>query len=239
MSEEEVKKETPGSQTPPVARELPLDTRLLSDAVIELNISRKNVGIYPPGHIQITKSIDRAYEILLRMFEVRPEMTLGVAKDTLLVGQDYLDQKNPVYRDFALSLNQQEIAAVTFVQGLSKEELVRFHRLLTTKPEEIRAAGGIGKVMADADIPHIRIHAIDYKSFHVTEEQEIMRPHATRGGEKPDAGVWQDFVSHLVSGTLAAPGQGVSLKDATDIDPSELARLLNERPLDSGAAIQA
>jgi hypothetical protein len=239
MSEEEVKKETPSSQTPPVVRELPLDTRLLSDAVIELNISRKNVGIYPPGHIQITKSIDRAYEILLRMFEVRPEMTLGVAKDTLLVGQDYLDQKNPVYRDFALSLNQQEIAAVTFVQGLGKDELVRFHRLLTTKPEEIRAAGGIGKVMADADIPHIRIHAIDYKSFQVTEEQEIMRPHATRGGEKPDAGVWQDFVSHLVSGTLAAQGQGVSLKDAGEIDPSELARLLNERKLDAGPAIQS
>ena len=87
-------------------RELPIDTRLLSEAVIELNISRKNVGIYPPGHIQITRSIDRAYEILQRLFEIRPEMTLGVAKDTLLVGQDYLDQRNPVFRDFALSLHQ-------------------------------------------------------------------------------------------------------------------------------------
>ena len=97
-------------------REIPLDTRLLSEAVIELNISRKNVGIYPPGHIQITKSIDRAYNLLQKMFEIRTEMTLGVAKDTLLVGSDYLDQKNLVYRDFALSMNQQGIAAVTFMQ---------------------------------------------------------------------------------------------------------------------------
>lgn len=239
MDDVQDKKETHGSQPAPAGRELPLDTRLLSDAVIELNISRKNVGIYPPGHIQITKSIDRAYEILLRMFEVRPEMTLGVAKDTLLVGQDYLDQKNPVYRDFALSLNQQEIAAVTFMQGLGKDELVRFHRILTTKPEEIRAAGGIGKVMADADIPHIKIHAIDYGSFHVTEEQEIMRPAARPGAEKTGAGVWQDFVSLLVSGTLASEGQGVSLKDGTDINPAELARLLNERKLDANTAISS
>ncbi len=239
MDDEEGKKETRGSPSAPAVHELPLDTKLLSDAVIELNISRKNVGIYPPGHIQITKSIDRAYEILLRMFEVRPEMTLGVAKDTLLVGQDYLDQKNPVYRDFALSLNQQGIAAVTFVQGLGKEELVRFHRILTTKPEEIRAAGGTGKVMSDADIPHIRIQVIDYGNFQVTEEQEIIRTHARRGDEKPGIGVWQDFVSHLVAGTLAAPGQGVSLKDASDINPAELARLLNERKLDAGAAIQS
>jgi len=30
-------------------REIALDMRLLSEAVIELNISRKNVGIYPPA----------------------------------------------------------------------------------------------------------------------------------------------------------------------------------------------
>ena len=113
-----VRKERPSNplSQPTAERELPLDTLLLSEAVIELNISRKNVGIYPPGHVQITRSIDRAFEILQSLFEVRPEMTLGVAKDTLLVGHDYLDQKNPVYRDFALSLNQQGIAAVTFLQ---------------------------------------------------------------------------------------------------------------------------
>ena len=107
----------PPNPPQPAERDVPIDTRLLSDAVIELNISRKNVSIYPPGHIQITKSIDRAYEVLIKLFEIRQEMTLGVAKDTLFVGQDYLDQRNPVYRDFALSMNQQGIAAVTFMRG--------------------------------------------------------------------------------------------------------------------------
>lgn len=239
MSETQDKKDTQPAQ-PQRAREIPLDTQLLSEAVIELNISRKNVGIYPPGHIQITKSIDRAYEILQKMFEIRAEMTLGVAKDTLLVGQDYLDQKNPVYRDFALSLNQQEIASVTFIRGLDKDELVRFHRILTTKPEDIRSSGGINKAMAEANIPHIRIQAIDYNSFHVTEEQEIFRSQAKTGGEKSGTGLWQDFVTHLSAGTLAGQGgEGVSVKDAEQVDPAELARLLNERKLDSNAALQS
>lgn len=235
----------------PTERELPIDTKLLSEAVIELNISRKNVGIYPPGHIQITRSIDRAYVILKRLFEIRPEMTLGVAKDTLLVGQDYLDQKNPVFRDFALSMHQQGIAAVTFIYGLDKDELVRFHRVLTTKPDDIRALGGIEKVMSNLSIPHIRILPIDYGSFHLTEEQEIFHPQtkaeggektgAKRGaGDKASAGMWQDFVSHLTEGKLAGPqGQGVSLKDAGQIDPAELARLLNERKLDANAAVES
>lgn len=229
----------PADREPPKG-ELPLDTRLLSDAVIELNISRKNVGIYPPGHIQITRSIDRAFEMLLKLFTIRDEMTLGVAKDTLFIGQDYLDRKNPVYRDFALSMNSQGIAAVTFRRGLDRGELVRFHRILTTKPETITAAGGITAVVAEADVPHIGIMAIDYGMFHLTEEQEVSRPQI-RTEEQPGAGLWQDFVSRLSGGTLARPGQdpGISLKDAEQVDPHELARLLNERKLDPNIALQS
>lgn len=220
--------------------EIPLDTRLLSEAVIELNISRKNVSIYPPGHIQITKSIERTYQLLQKMFEIRSEMTLGVAKDVLLVGQDYLDPKNPVYRDLAISMSQLEIASVTFISGMEKEELVRFHRILTTKLEDIRTSGGITKVMADADIPHIRIRSIDYASFHITEETEIFRAiDKSKVDDQSGSQVWQDFVTHLSAGTLAGPGQGVSVKDTEQINPAELARLLNERKLDASAAIES
>ncbi len=240
MSEPLEKKDPPIILPGPVAREIPLDTQLLSDAIIELNISKKNVGIYPPGHIQITRSIDRAFEILLKVFEIRDEMTLGVAKDTLLVGKDYLDRKNPVYRDFALSLNQQGIAAITFISGLNKDELVRFHRILTTKSEVIEAEGGILNVISNAQISHIVVKAIDYSAFHLTEEQEILQGKVKTTG-KEGSGLWQDFISHLSAGTLARPGQeqGVSLKDAEQIDPLELARLLNERKLDPGMAVQS
>ena len=243
MAEETDKQQpAPPRQHPPKPqapeREVTIDTRLLSDAVIELNISRKNVSIYPPGHLQITKSIDRAFEVLMKMFEIRQEMTLGIAKDTLFVGQNYLDQRNPVYRDFALSLNQQGIAAVTFNRGLDRAELERFHRIITAKQEEIEALGGIAKVVENAGIPHIRVMAIDYESFHLTEEKEIFKAQP-KAGEQLGAGVWQDFVSLLSTGTLATGGEGVSRKDSAQIDPVELAKLLNERKLDSGAAVQS
>jgi hypothetical protein len=235
----------PETAKPASYRELPLDTRLLSEAVIELNISRKNVGIYPPGHVQITSSIERAYSVLLRLFEIREDMTLGVAKDTLFVGQDYFDQRNPVYRDFALSLNNQGIAAIMFIRGLVRDELVRFHRIITTKPEEIRANGGIAAVVDEAGIPHIRVIPIDYDSFHLTEEDEIFKAQsrtvaqaAEKAADKPAGGLWMDFVSLISAGTLARPGEGVSMKDATVIDPAELAKLLNEKRLNPAAAVK-
>jgi len=36
---------------------------------------------------------------------VRPEITLAVAKDVLIIDDRQLDAKNPVYREFALALS--------------------------------------------------------------------------------------------------------------------------------------
>jgi hypothetical protein len=43
---------------------IPLDARLLSDAIIELNISRRNIAIYPKDHPSVEKSLDRAGDYL-------------------------------------------------------------------------------------------------------------------------------------------------------------------------------
>jgi len=83
---------------------IPLDARLLSDAIIELNISRRNISIYPKDHPSVEKSLSRAYEFLQKLFELRPEIILAIAKDTLIIDDYYLDKKNPVYREFALQL---------------------------------------------------------------------------------------------------------------------------------------
>jgi hypothetical protein len=43
-------------------KKIPVDTKLLSDAVIELNISRRSVGLYPREHPIVKESIERAFE---------------------------------------------------------------------------------------------------------------------------------------------------------------------------------
>lgn len=67
---------------------LPLDTRLLSDAIIELNISRHNVAIYPRSHPIVEKSLNLAFGYLQKLFELRKEITLAVANDMLII-DDY------------------------------------------------------------------------------------------------------------------------------------------------------
>ncbi len=228
----------PSAAAPAAAKDMPLDTKCLAEAVIELNISRKNVSFYPPEHVQVSRSIERAYNSVCKITNSQPEITLGVVKDRLLVGEEYLDPKNQVYKELAVSLSRYGIAAVTFCRGLDKEELFEFLQVLSRKPEDLGLAGGIEQVVLHSNIAHIKIQTVDYGRFHLTEEKEIVRQQA---GKKEAKGgdVWHDFVSHLVSGTLSRTGEGTTVNDLSDIDPSELARFINEHKLNTRAAIQS
>ncbi len=134
---------------------IPLDARLLSDAIIELNISRRNVSIYPRDHPSVDKSLSKAFEYMQKLFELRPEITLAIARDTLIIDDYYLDKKNPVYREFALNLSRMNIAHVTFITGLTKDELYEFHRFISGRMGEVPAET-VEEKLRELNLIHIR-----------------------------------------------------------------------------------
>lgn len=83
---------------------IPLDAKLLGEAVIELNISRRSVSLYPKEHPITREALNRAYQFLQKLFELRPEITLGIAKDSLIVDEYTLDRKNPVFKEFNVAI---------------------------------------------------------------------------------------------------------------------------------------
>lgn len=148
--------------------ELPLDTRLLSEAIIELNISRHNVSIYPKNHPVVEKSLNKVFEFMQKLFEMRQEITLAVAKDILIVDNRHLDKKNPVYKEFADSLSKKNIAFVTFMSGLTKDELYSFHRFISDNAGNV-SHEDIQKLLSDCNIAHLKIGSVDFSVFHLIE----------------------------------------------------------------------
>jgi hypothetical protein len=104
---------------------LSIDTRVLSNFIIELNIARRHFTAYPAGHPLIASSLDKVLLILEQLLEFSSEISLAVARDALMVGYAVLDRKNPVYRDFASTLFEHDIGVVTFRKSLTREELQR------------------------------------------------------------------------------------------------------------------
>jgi hypothetical protein len=200
---------------PDESEKIPIDARLLSDAIIELNISRRNVSIYPRDHPSVDKSLNKAFDFLQKLFELRPEITLAVAKDTLIIDDYYLDKKNPVYREFALQLSNMNIAYVTFVMGLTKDELYEFHRLVSGKRTDV-STEAVQEMVRELNLIHIKTGFVDYGAF-IFEEGKTNK-------DAPPAQIWERYVYGLLEGTLQADDSADELKE---IPPEILARFLN------------
>jgi len=173
---------------------LPLDARLLSEAIIELNISRRNVAIYPKGHPSVEKALNKAFDHLGKLFELRSDITVAVAKDTLIIDDYFLDKKNPVYREFALNLNAINIAYVTFINGLTKDELYKLHSLLS---ENIKNTplNEIQEKVNESGLIHIKVGFVDFGAFKFNEGE-------TKKEDALDEPLWERYIYGLLEGTL-------------------------------------
>ncbi|MDA8431494.1 MAG: hypothetical protein M0Z60_00860, partial [Nitrospiraceae bacterium] len=195
---------------------LPLDAKLLSDAVIELNISRRSVGLYPREHPITRESIERAFGLLEKLFEFRGSITLGIAKDSLIIDDNILERRNPVFREFALSLHEKGIAAVSFSRGVTLDELLDLHEIITA-----RAVAAGSETMAlgeEKGLRHILLTPLDISRFSFAEGR--LREDG-EGGE-----IWGNYISGLIEGTLAdGEDEGIILNEA----PEDIASLFNEQ----------
>ena len=196
-----------------------LDTRLLSDAIIELNISRRNISIYPREHPAVKQSLSKAYDYLQKLLELRNSINLGIAKDTIVVDEYYLDKKNPVFREFALYLNRLNIAYVTFLSGLSMDELFSFHKILSENPSELNEEV-INERLKEEGVKHIRIGFIDYSAFVIREPSDEYT-----GDSVPDKGLWERYVYGLITGTIRT--EAVSDR-ISHLPPDRLADIVNK-----------
>jgi len=197
-----------------------MKTRPLSDAIIELNIARKNVLSYPKGHPLIEATIDKAFNLLKNLLTVEKEITIGVAKDTLMVEQEPLDKKNPIFKEFALALFKKGIASISFTHGLSKDELIKFHELISSDA----TFENIVEAVEKAETKNIKIKMIDFRAFQLTEEERL---DAQQKLDSTDS-LWHTFIRGLLEGTLDTGDYDEAL-ESLDMSPASMAEKLNEK----------
>lgn len=76
-----------------VSVENKLENQLVFDFFRTMNIARRNLIAYPRGHTLVTESFEKVLSVLVDFFERSNSFTIGIAKDTLMVGTKALDKK--------------------------------------------------------------------------------------------------------------------------------------------------
>ncbi|MDY6904453.1 MAG: hypothetical protein SWH61_07180 [Thermodesulfobacteriota bacterium] len=220
-------------------------------ALIALNIGRKNVFSYPPEHAQIRQSMDRAYNALAVLLEDRPGVTLGITGDSLIVellppaaepGRLPtilpIDPSHVACREMARIFKQTSVATITIAAGIDMDELYQFLTIIARPVDDIIDAGGITALAAEASLPSIQVRQVDYGRFHVTEEKEIVRDEKPAVKDQRQS-LWETFVIRVMAGVPGASGKGVSSEEAGGIETGHITRHINENRLDAEVALDA
>ncbi len=204
----------------------PLPQQGLVTFIGELNILARHVTAYPEGHPVIDAAARKALHALEELLTEQETVTLGVAKEELLVDAQVLEPRTPASRHYARLLFAHGVAALSIRQGLGSDELIRFTQLIRLKPAQLSEQGGLARVLAETGGKSIEVHLVDYQSFHATDQEQV-RPPTDGAAPEDSAKLWKAFVHGLIDGTLDPTGRYIVT--TAEMDPELLAKMGNEQ----------
>lgn len=181
------------------------DIRLLSSLIVELNITRRNFASYPKGHPLIAASLNKVLDIYNRFLLQDGEITIAVARNSLMVNGSLLDKNNHIFSNFAKVLFDHGIGALTLRTGLTPLELISFNEIICQKREELLNRGGISELWKQAGISALQMVPVRYDLFHVVDTSAL----SVESVQPASQGLWERFARSLVQETRSADGISV------------------------------
>ena len=145
--------------------------------------------MYPADHPSLGPAATRVTESVNRLLQERATLSLGVARDQLIIEGVATDSHNPVLRDLAGRLHHHHLGAVSFHQGVTPGEILGFLTLLAADPDRGGQPLGLGPRERREQQPHIRLHPVAYDDLRLvddagtSEEDDEVRRARTRSAQ--------------------------------------------------------
>jgi hypothetical protein len=207
-------------------------SRELADFLIELSIGLNKNAIYPPGHPLLegaTTGIARRLETLLAQ---RTSLSLGVARQQLVIEGVATDANNPVLRDLATRLHRHHLGAVKFMAGVTAEEVA--DALATVAVDVGRRARPLG--LEGPDVlqrwEHVRLFPLTFEQLQLLEETPEDAAAASdemRGGRNRAAQLWIGLARAAIAAEIGADANA----EPGSTDPVLVAKAIDEHKKDA------
>jgi hypothetical protein len=137
-------------------------SRELSDFLIELSIALHKHAMYPDGHPTLAPSSEGVARRLAALLADRGTLSLGVARDQLVIEGVATDPRHPVLKDLAERLHAHHLGAVSYARGVSGPELDESLRLLARDAARAGEPLGLRPLAKIASWPHIRLYPLSF-----------------------------------------------------------------------------
>lgn len=208
-------------------------SRELADFLIELSIGLHKNAIYPPGHPLLDGATSGIAHRLETLLQGRGSLSLGVAREQLIIEGVATDDTNPVLRDLAQRLHRHHLGAVKFTAGVTADEVA--DALATIAVDVGRRARPLGLETADIlqKWEHIRLFPLTFEQLQLLDEEpgeaatDEMRSDKSRGAQ-----LWIG----LARAAIAAESDLVGIPAAEtpeSTDPVRVAKAIDEHKKDA------
>ena len=157
---------SPGSGAP----ERATLSRDLADFLIELSIALHKHAMYPEGHPSLAPAAAGLTRRAALLLEDRATISLGVARNQLVIEGVATDPKHPVLRELAGRLHRHHLGAITFRRGVQEGEVADALRTLAIEAERTGQPLGLGDRSRLAAWPHVQLHALTYERLELTDQ---------------------------------------------------------------------
>ena len=145
-------------------------SRDLADFLIELSIALHKHAMYPEGHPSLSPAAAGVTRRAALLLEDRATVSLGVARNQLVIEGVATDPKHPVLRELAGRLHRHHLGAITFRRGVEEGEVADALRTLAVEAERTGQPLGLGPRERLAAWPHVQLHALTYERLELTDE---------------------------------------------------------------------
>ena len=116
--------------------------------MLELALALHKRAIYPVGHPLLKGAVESLWRRAIRALEGRATLSLGVARNQLIIEGVATDEQHPLLRELAMHLHDHQLAALCFHSGVTREEVDDLLALISVPA--IRLDQPIGTLGTDA-----------------------------------------------------------------------------------------
>ena len=136
-------------------------TTRLTDFARACKAAARAVSLYPSTHPAIRLSLARLAEASSRITS-RGSVTLGVVPDNLLLDGAASAKPDQAVRETAALLHDHMIGLITLHSSPDPDGWLPFLHILAKSFDDVRTAGGIGRLWAATGQRHLELQEIDY-----------------------------------------------------------------------------
>jgi len=146
--------------------------RELSDFLIELSIALHKHAMYPGGHPTLEPACQGVARRLETLLADRGTLSLGVARDQLVIEGVATDPKHPVLKDLAERLHRHHLGAIAYARGVSTGEVNESLKLLAEDSSREGEPLGLRPLAKIATWPHIRLYPLTFDRLQLLDAPE-------------------------------------------------------------------